>query len=366
MGDRALNIWPQDLRNFTQSVLRNVGIEQRFAEETAWALVEADRRGVFTHGVAGGSGLDDLLQRVEKGGINLAARPRLVEPQKYAAIAAIDADGAVGHSVAVTAARQAKALAAKFGAAKVYVYNSTHFGAAGVYADLIAEDGQFMGKVTCNSPAWMIPFSHSGRGKKRLGTNPIAWSIPYKGGCMTLDMATTQIAVSRAMLAAKNNQSTVDPVDIPPDYMVDERYDVITRPVTVQQLKSGSALPLGGRTFGYKGFGLALCVELDLIVGGAIGRPIPTGSRTAEGRVAQSFEAWALDAFGDSGETLTRITDAIASVRSHGASGGRLPGEAEAIQSVKSDNKGICYSTEQWERLDRIAHKINVELATRF
>jgi hypothetical protein len=75
-------------------------------------------------------------------------------------------------------------------------------------------------KVTCTSSPSTKPFvelqdkddlqSSVNKGrydgvKNRFGTNPIAWSIPYEGGVITIDMAATQRAVSPAIEAAKFN-----------------------------------------------------------------------------------------------------------------------------------------------------------------
>lgn len=41
-----------DIYRFELEVLKTAGYPKEYAETTAWALLEADKRGIFCHGVA--------------------------------------------------------------------------------------------------------------------------------------------------------------------------------------------------------------------------------------------------------------------------------------------------------------------------
>ena len=76
------------------------------------------------------------------------------------------------------------------------VINSTHFGAAGAYA-LAAANAGFIGFVTCNSGAFVVPFG----GKTPIhGTSPISLAAPLTGrDPYFLDMATSSIPWNKVM-----------------------------------------------------------------------------------------------------------------------------------------------------------------------
>ena len=54
----------EDLYTFTIKVLRNANYSKESAQATAYALLEADKRGIFSHGIAGGTGLEEAVKRV--------------------------------------------------------------------------------------------------------------------------------------------------------------------------------------------------------------------------------------------------------------------------------------------------------------
>src|SRR5437867_10963672 len=85
------------LLSFCRECLERKGYPPAYAETTAFALVEADARGIFTHGAAGGTGLDEALARTgvaATGGVGAGARR--LEPRSPT-IGVIDACGGAGH-----------------------------------------------------------------------------------------------------------------------------------------------------------------------------------------------------------------------------------------------------------------------------
>ena len=90
----------------------------------------------------------------------------------------------------------------------------------------------------------MVPY---GGASKALGTNPIAFAAPTADGIFDLDMATSQVAVNKVFNARDEGRA------IPEGWGVDEAGAAITDPNEVY-----AVVPLGG----YKGYGLALMVEV--------------------------------------------------------------------------------------------------------
>ncbi len=322
-------------------ILTAFGFCRADAETATRVLVEADKRGIASHGFAGGTSVDDIAAKAAIGGINPAASPEVLDTID-ASVKLIYADGALGHVVGLRAVEMVKELAEQHGWGKVFVVGASHFGVAAVYSETIAAEKKFIGTVMCTSPAWARPFLESGdySGVGRLlGTNPIAISYPYDEGTFTIDFATTQKAVSEALGVGKRNASRLREYNEHnnPGYSVEdvvalqdrcvlendaEAEAVLRDKIGLERLKRGymitesgaeMAYPpsdrylietcslqfLGGNVFGYKGFGLNILVDQECVrVGGQPAHEIIPGSGRPEDRVAFSFAAERFDWFG--------------------------------------------------------------------
>ncbi|MEE9276060.1 MAG: Ldh family oxidoreductase [bacterium] len=349
MTDSLARVLPEALGEFTRAALDTLGVPEDRARTTAEVLVGADLRGISSHGVAGGTGLSELLQRIRAGAIDPAVRPEVRRREEWA-IASMDARGGVGPPAAMEAAHLAGDLAERFGVGKVHVRNANHFGAACIYVEALVARG-FAARATCTSGAWMIPY---GGDRIRLGTNPIAWGAPCGEEAVVIDMATTQRAVSLAFRAARAG----DP--IPPDYFIGEGGEALEGTVALEEIMNGSALPLGGERFGYKGSGLAILVDLDGVMGGASTARVPSMREQPESRVAQTFEAWRIDFLFPEEEARGRLAEAAADIRRHGGAEMLLPGEREARRKADAEERGIPYEPSQWDTLRRLADETGV------
>ncbi len=347
--NQTKRIAPEALVDFAARVLIALGASAQRARETAEILAGADMRGISSHGVAGGTGLRELLERIQQGAIDPAALPE-VEQKEGRAVAAMDARGGIGPAAAMDATRLAGDLAERYGIGKVYVHNANHFGAACIYVEaLVARN--LAGRATCTSGAWMIPY---GGEKIRLGTNPIAWGVPAGDRAVVIDVATTQRAVSPAIRASRAGEA------IPPDYFLDENGEVISGHVPYEELIKGSVLPLGGTQFGYKGSGLAVLVDLDGVIGGGATEHIPTLRVRPDARITQTIEAWRLDALYPEEQACRRLEEAVRDIKACGGPDMLLPGEREARTKADAERSGIPYEASQWETLEMLGSRVGV------
>ena len=344
--DKDQRISPGALTGFAFSALRTLGAEEKAARTTAEVFVGADLRGISSHGVAGGTGLIETIERVRASAININAQPE-VNRKENGALATMDAKGGLGPSAAMDATHLAGDIADELGYGKVYVRDANHFGATCVYVEALTARG-FAGRATCTSGAWMIPF---GGDRIRLGTNPITWGVPCGDQPIVIDIAMTQRAVSPALRAAKAGEP------LPPDYFIDEKMNPLEGIVSLETLFRGSVRPLGGERFGYKGSGLAILVEMDAVIGGGSTERIPSMRERPLSRVSQTFEAWRLDFLMPEADARRKIEEAAADIRRHGAPGMLLPGEREARRKAEAEAEGIPYDPDQWEALRRIAEE---------
>lgn len=233
---------------FSQTVLASAGADKESAEATSYALLHASLHGVDSHGFRLLPFYAECLQT----GLVKGAPEIRVNQQGRAAVV-VDADGGLGHLPSYRAMDEACALARDCGIGMACVVNSTHFGAAGAYA-LAAADAGFIGFITCNSGAFVIP--HGGA-RPIHGTSPIALAAPRPDGDpFLLDMATSSFAWNRVLRFRSEG------VTLPEGVAIDAEGHFTRDPHAARALA-----PLGGADFGFKGAALAGLAD---VLGGAL------------------------------------------------------------------------------------------------
>lgn len=231
------------------------GMPEDLAAETAGVMADTDLAGVDSHGIGMLHSYETMRQA---GQVKLDARPRI--ERDSGAVALVDAGAGLGHPAAIFAMRQAIQRAKKYGIGAVAVRNSHHFGAAGWYVKLAAQEG-CLGLVTSGTRtmAMVPPFG----AMPVLGTNPIAFAAPgHAQPPVVLDMATTTTAANKVRAKALRNKP------IPSGWVVDGAGQPITDGAeAVAQLfqkPEGGLSPLGGtpEMGSHKGYGLGLMAHI--------------------------------------------------------------------------------------------------------
>ena len=232
-------IHAEALKKFGEEILQKVGVPQQHAMETADILVDANLRGIDTHGIY----LCNLYaRRLEKNLINPS--PKFRFEKKRSGVGILDADFSLGQPATLEAARLAVQLAKDAGVGVVTVKNSNHFGAAAYYAEFIASH-DCIGLAMCDGECDVIPF---GGREKFLGTDPICFCAPSKiRPWFCMDMATSEVAFGKVRAAAEAGQM------IPANWAVDRD----GQPVTDAQ-KAYAVVPMSGA----KGYALGLMIEI--------------------------------------------------------------------------------------------------------
>jgi len=233
------------LAAFTSAAFQRVGVPTPDADLVADTLVEADLRGVHSHGVMR---LPIYVRRVKAGVVPAAATVTIT--REGPAFAQVDGHDGLGQVVSVRAVDIAIAKARAAGVGFVGVRGSTHFGAAAYYAMRAAAQGM-VGVAVTNTIPLMPP---EGGAAPVVGNNPIAYAIPAgRERPVVLDMATSVVAQGKLQRARGQGKR------IPLGWGVDREGRPTDRPEAI--MDGGMLLPAGG----YKGFGLA--VVFDLLCG---------------------------------------------------------------------------------------------------
>ncbi len=357
------------VHNFVCEVLKKKGIDENDAKLTADVLVSADARGIKSHGVTGGTGIDTLINKIDAGFVNIDYKPEIKKAAPTILVA--DAKLCLPYPLAFKMCEQLKKIANKFGIAKGYIINANHYGIGGIYTEFIAQEGKFEGKSNCTTSAVMKLL---GGNKARLGTNLIAHSIPYKNenkkiNFLTVDMATSVHAASWAIIALKDNKQ------IPFDYAyyINPKGNPSKDPKDYYEDGCGSIAPMGvgfdtnGNISGvpYKGLILAQMIEADCGLAGGNITGIDTKVKTEainNLNVSQVFEVQKIDFVYEKEEILKRVQELVKDWKSYGSEVTLMPGEKEHKEAEKSKNEGIFYNKSQIERLEKIGIKLGVKL----
>ena len=230
-----------ELLALTARAFQGLGVRARDAEDTARILVLGDLFGHATHGV---SRVESYGERLELGGINRAPLIRVEDVAP--AIARVDADNGLGPVVGTRALNEAMARARHLGVGLALARGSNHFGAIAPYCWLAAQEG-FASIVGSNSTTTIAP---TGGREARLGNSPLGFGIPHPGGRpVILDMALSVVARAKIRAALTRGEA------IPDTWATDREGRPTTDPKAALE---GFLLPIGG----YKGYGLALIVDL--------------------------------------------------------------------------------------------------------
>lgn len=336
------------LKAFCEDVLRAVDVPAVDARLVARSLVQADARGLSSHGVV--RLLPVYVRRLRAG--TTRPRPNVRVVRQVGAVALIDGDAGLGQVVGTRAMQKAIELADTLGVGVVSVRNSSHFGTGAFFVEQ-AIQADMIGVAMTNAPSNMPPW---GGRRKFFGTNPLAVGIPCGDERpVLLDMSTSVVARGKIVMAYKAGQR------IPPGWAIDAEGRPTEDPAAALQ---GAVLPLGG----YKGAGLALVIDAlcGVLSGAAFASHIvdlyDQGDRVQN--VGHLFAALQIDAIMPAAEFKARMDQFVREVRSQPRMPGveriYVPGEPELEQEERSIAEGVQLPEAGWAELDALADELGV------
>lgn len=347
------------LLEFSKSVFIKMGCSDEHANLTSKVLINADIRGIDSHGVARLAGYVRLW---EAGRIN--SNPQIKIIHETPSTAVIDGDAGLGLVVAPFAMDIAIKKAEQVGTGWVSVQNSNHFGIAGYHA-MMALEKDMIGIAMTNASALVAPtFSK----EKMLGTNPIAVAIPAgKQPAFIADFATTTAANGKLEIHQRKNE------DVPIGWVIDKDGNESTDANALK--KEGFLLPLGSdREHGsHKGYALGSIVDIfsALLSGGSYGPwapPFPAYIAMPENMPGKGLGhfmgAMRIDAFRPANEFklhmdcwIERFRNAIPINPNQPV---LIPGDPERLMEEERMKNGIPVVNSVIQELEIIAGKFNL------
>lgn len=325
-------VMPEKLLTYMEELLQRHGLPAENAETVAENLLFANLRGLDTHGVMR---LPTYLKRLELGLANRDARPEIV--QEDTAFAVIDGNNGLGPVAGKMAMELAIQKAEENMIGLAFVRNSQHYGSCAFYT-MMAMERDMIGFSTSNTAPLMAPTG----GKKRLiGNNPISFAAPTPDGMtFVLDIALSNVAGGKVMLAEKNGQS------IPLGWALDKEGHPTTDPHAGCFTNGGLLLPVGS----HKGYGMVVMLDIlcGLLSGGVpSSKVLSTTDFQSRGNMGTCFMMAAIQV-----ERLmpvevfkARMGEMIGEIKScpraEGVSEILMPGEIEARAAAERRANGI-------------------------
>jgi ureidoglycolate dehydrogenase (NAD+) len=334
----------EELTALAVAALEALGMPRKDAEDCARILVMGDLFGVHTHGV---SRLESYAERVRAGGAK--ARPDIRIERVAPTIARLDGDRGVGPLVGMRALEAAMEMARDSGTGIVFARDSNHFGAIGPYNYIAAQQG-FASIIGSNSSTTIAP---TGGRDARVGNSPIGFGVPRPGGDpIILDMAISVVARAKIRDALKAGKS------IPDTWATDREGNPTTDP---KAALDGFLLPIGG----YKGYGLALMVDLfaGVLSGAAYLTRVQTWIDAPAARQDLGHFFFLIDTsrLGSSSWLAERVDDFVQILHStppaDAAKPVMVPGEMQMERFAQQRRDGIAMDEGVLEMLARCARK---------
>ncbi|HEV7344639.1 MAG TPA: Ldh family oxidoreductase [Devosia sp.] len=242
------------LRRMASGILAHAGVPQRHAELQTDLLLEAELRGVPSHGLLR---LRRIVERIANG----VADPVTSGRHQWRKDAFLEVDGltGLGPVIADAALDRITTRARDTGVVVAAIANFNHLGMLAYYADRVARAGQTV-LVLSTSEALVHPW---GGRKAMLGTNPIAIGVPTEGEPFVMDTATSIVSMGEVHDHANRG------APLPAGWALDAMGEPTTN---AKAARSGSLAPFGGA----KGYALGLAFGLltSSLAGAALGRDV--------------------------------------------------------------------------------------------
>ncbi len=349
---KTLRFKKQDLIDYTVKFMQKLGVPAADAAIVGDVLIEADLRGVSSHGLIRLSTY--YGNRLKKGYINPVTTTKVINETDT--MISFDGNNGLGQVNSYRAMTVCIEKAKKSNIAIATVNHSNHYGIAGYYAMMALKNDMIGISMTNSQPLAAPTYGRTAV----LGTNPIAVAVPsYKKYPYVLDMATSVVAIGKIKVFEKKGEK------IPMGWGMNDRGDVTDDPKKVQSGGPGALLPLGSTDIlrSYKGYGLALLV--DILCGALSGADtltdvgIPHEPRRSN--VGHFFMAIKIDAFRPIIDFKKQIDYMVGLLKGSPMAAGQdeiyIAGEKEYLAVEENRIKGVPL-------LDKIVEEIRINGAS--
>ncbi|RSL31935.1 Ldh family oxidoreductase [Salibacterium salarium] len=240
------------LENFCEEIFHKAGLSRKDAKTVAESLIEANLRGVDSHGVVRSY---IYLRRIHEKMIN-PNNEMVVEVD--GTVTLLDGKNQMGSVIGKKAMELALAATKEHGTGIVGVKGSNHFGTCAYYLEEAIKEDIVM-FVFSNASQTMPP---TGGIRPFIGTNPFSFGAPTGNHPpFILDMATSEVARGKIINAFNKGES------IPEGWALDKDGNHTT---DASKALEGSVLPMAGP----KGYALSMLIDIlsGVLTGSGFGK----------------------------------------------------------------------------------------------
>lgn len=338
------------LQGFCAQVFERSGVPAEQAGIVADSLIQADLRGVESHGVVRTA---IYLKRVEAGKMDPTSKISILNDTGSTLL--LDGNNNFGAVVGSQALEIAMERSKQHGVGIVAVRGSNHFGTGAYYTLKAIQKDQIL-LVMSNASQTMPP---TGGVRPFLGTNPLAVGVPAGEELpFILDMATSVVARGKIIVAAQKGES------IPLGWAIDKEGNPTT---DANAALEGSVLPIGGP----KGYAISMFIDIlsGVLTGAGFGKYVNNMYENWEKpqNVGHFFIALDIEKFIPVDHFKVRMDDYIRSLKAEPKAPGVLeifiPGELEHRQTVKRKAEGIELPLKVVQELMEIGLRYDLNLA---
>ncbi len=232
---------------------------------------------------------------------------------------------------------------------------SGHIGRLGEYCEQAAAAGM-VSMIMVNTHGHARRVAPPGGKAPRLGTNPLGIGVPHRDGTLILDFGTSATAEGKVRVKKIAGQK------VPDGWLLDSEGRPTNDPETLYASPPGTILPMGGSQ-AYKGFGLALMVEIfaGALSGGVTIREKPI-NQNGNCVFMQVLNPTAMGGADHFAAEVNQLSDFVRGCpRVDGCGEILLPGDPERRVCAERSKSGIPFDDGNWNQLKALADKLGVK-----
>lgn len=347
-------------KTFLEKVFATDGFSEHDGALLADTLVDADLRGISSHGIQRLAWYTSMIKE------------HIIEPKNKVKVLKetptsllIDANKNMGQIASAFAMNSLIDKTKKLGISLAVIRNSNHFGTAGYYARLAAKQG-LIGIALTNTRPLAVPTNAT---EAFLGSNAFAFTFPADPHPFVFDGATSIVSSGKIQVLAKNNQP------IPGDWAVDDQRHVVTDAQKVEDNLAkvaftedepgGGVLTLGGlleQNSNYKGFGNSLVVELltGILAQGSISADTNKPGRHDFSQFFLTINPALFGELDDLKQRATKMFDRIRHLKHVPGTHIMIPGDREYKHYDENLKQGVVIDDKTAQELETIGKQAGV------
>lgn len=337
------------LTDFATELLAAGGVGRDEARLVARSLVGANLRGHDSHGVMR---IPFYLDTLAKGEVVAGAELGVIKESETILVA--DGNWGFGQTQARRLMERLMRKAAGAGSGLGTLIHSGHIGRLGEYCEQAADAG-LVSMIMVNTHGFARRVAPPGGKAPRLGTNPLAFGVPYDGRPLVLDFGTSATAEGKVRVKKIAGQRCPD------GWLLDSDGRPTNDPATLYGTPPGTILPMGADQ-AYKGFGLGLMVEIfaGALSGGVTIRekPINQNGNCVFMLVVDPQHVGGASHFA---AEISQLVDFMRSCpRIEGVEEILLPGDPERRMLAARSAGGVPLDDGNWAELTKLAARLGV------